>query len=296
MNPEVEDQMQESQEEKMAIQMGQEEAKRDLADVKKASGQSRESQMEAAVKKLLGPAVQGMTLAEIMKMSDEEIQSMIDGRKRKAENMQKIGKYVGKLMQSFGSKDEDGKNIFLEKLSTIVKTNPEKLKRELKDFPPATREEVMAVFSAFVEIALESKVNAAFAPAYASFVIKLFTDKEYLVLNKPKVGSRSKFEQDIEKFAKMGPNAGPELVRIFGRTIIKALESRPKTGIAGLKNPQDILTRFYELAPGMQEDMSQIQPKQKGTIAEEIAHYQSETRGSFESVSYTHLDVYKRQV
>ena len=295
MNPEVEDQMQESQEEKMAIQMGQEEAKRDLADVKKASGQSKETQMEAAVKKLLGPAVQGMTLAEIMKMSDEEIQSMIDGRKRKAENMQKIGKYVGKLMQSFGSKDEDGKNIFLEKLSTIVKTNPEKLKRELKDFPPATREEVMAVFSAFVEIALESKVNAAFAPAYASFVIKLFTDKEYLVLNKPKVGSRSKFEQDIEKFAKMGPNAGPELVRIFGRTIIKALESRPKTGIAGLKNPQDILTRFYELAPGMQEDMSQIQPKQKGTIAEEIAHYQSETRGSFEyqRVQKLHADVAK---
>jgi cytochrome c553 len=73
MNPEVEDQMQESQEEKMAIQMDQEEAKRDLADVKKASGQSRESQMEAAVKKLLGPTVQGMTLAEIMKLSDEDI-------------------------------------------------------------------------------------------------------------------------------------------------------------------------------------------------------------------------------
>jgi hypothetical protein len=285
MNPEVENNMQESASERMDIQMGEEEAKRDLADVKKASGQSRESQMETAVKKLLGPTVQGMTLADIMKLSDEEIQNMIDGRKRKTENMQKIGKYVGKLIQSFGSKDEDGKNIFLEKLGKIVTSDPEKLSKGLKDFPPATREEVMAVFTAFVEIALQNKVNAAFAPVYASFVIKLFTDKEYLALNRRGVTSRTKFEKDLEeRFAKLGQDVGAYLVHgIFGETLKAALMARPKGGIAGFKNPQDIEARLGELAPRPQVDPTEMDPGQKLGIAQTVAHYETQMRGSFES-------------
>jgi len=276
--------MQESASERMDIQMGEEEAKRELADVKKASGQSRESQMETAVKKLLGPSVQGLTLEQIMKLSDEEIQNMIDGRKRKVENMQKIGKYVGKLIQSFGAKDEDGENIFLEKLSTIVKSNPEKLRKGLKDFPPATREEVIAVFTAFVEVAL-GKVNAAFAPVYASFVIKLFTDKEYLALNRRGVASRTKFEKDIEeRFAKLGQGAGVYLVHdIFGVTLKNALMARPKYGIAGFKNPQDIEARLGELAPHPQVDPTEMDPGQKLGIAQTVAHYETQMRGSFES-------------
>lgn len=297
MNPEVENNMQESASERMDIQMGEEEAKRDLADVKKASGQSRESQMETAVKKLLGPSVQGLTLEQIMKLSDEEIQNMIDGRKRKVENMQKIGKYVGKLIQSFGAKDEDGKNIFLEKLSTIVKSDPEKLRKGLKDFPPATREEVLAVFSAFVEVAFGNQVNAAFAPVYASFVIKLFTDKEYLALNKRGVATRTKFEKDLEqRYGKLGQDVGVYLVHnIFGETLRKALSARPKGGIAGFKNPQDIEARLNELAPRPQVDPAQMLPEKKGSIAELVDRYESRSAGSFEyqRVQKLHADVGK---
>lgn len=71
MNPEVKRCHCQSASERMDIQMGQEEAKRDLADVKKASGRKKqESQMETAVKKLLGASVQGMTLEQIMKLSN----------------------------------------------------------------------------------------------------------------------------------------------------------------------------------------------------------------------------------
>lgn len=284
MRPEEEQVVQETANEQMDIQMGEEEGKRDLAEVKKASGQSKETQMEAAVKKLLGPAVQGMTLEEIMRLSDEEIQNMIDGRARKVQNMQKLGKYVGKLIQSFGSKDEDGKNIFLEKLSKIVTTNPERLKRELKDFPPATREEIMAVFGAFVEVAMQQgKVHAAYVPVYASFVLKLFTDKEYLRLNKYKSAARSKLEEDLVRFGKI-PAIGPGLVHdAFRQIFVRAIAKSPRGTVAGLKSSQDIESRFMELVPPPQVDIDEMDPKRKMGIAETVAHYEQQMRGSFES-------------
>lgn len=284
MNPEVVDQTQEDAVERHAIDAGSTEGWNDLQDVKKASGQSKEGQMEQAIKKLLGPGVKGMTLEDIMKLSDEEIETMIQGRKRKMENMQKLGKYVGKLVRSFGEKEgSDPVNILLDKLNKVLSTNPEKLKKELKNFDAKTRDEILAVFSAFIEVVSKEKIFAALVPMYALFITRLFTDKEYLALYKAGTKQRSKLEQDLVRFGKaLGPN-GPYVHSVFKVIFEKALEGRGKSGVAGQRNLQDIERRLVELIPSSTYTGDDVGNGQKLSLDAEVKAREDRNMGSFET-------------